>query len=86
MNEWEKHASLALRRGEVEVISTYARQKRIREGLTDEMLDRRLRGVARGLQRRQGQHPRDRVIPRRTSSERAGPRRTAPARRRRRRS
>jgi hypothetical protein len=39
-NEWERHASLALRRGEVEVISTYVRQKRIREGLTDEMLDR----------------------------------------------
>ena len=38
-NTWEKHASLALRRGEVEIISTYARQKRIREGLTDEMLD-----------------------------------------------
>ena len=38
-NEWEKHASLALRRGEVEVISTYVRQKRIREGVTDEMLD-----------------------------------------------
>lgn len=38
-NKWEKHASLALRRGEVEIISTYARQKRIREGLTDEMLD-----------------------------------------------
>jgi conjugative relaxase-like TrwC/TraI family protein len=40
VNDWEKHASLALRRGEVEVISTYIRQKRIREGLTDEMLDR----------------------------------------------
>jgi conjugative relaxase-like TrwC/TraI family protein len=40
VNEWEKHASLALRRGEVEVISTYVRQKRVREGLTDEMLDR----------------------------------------------
>ena len=40
LNEWEKHASLALRRGEVEVISTYVRQDRIREGLTDEMLDR----------------------------------------------
>lgn len=38
-NKWEKHASLALRRGEVEIISTYARQKRIREGLTDDMLD-----------------------------------------------
>lgn len=38
-NTWEKHASLALRRGEVEIISTYARQKRIREGLTEEMLD-----------------------------------------------
>ncbi|TYL51850.1 relaxase domain-containing protein [Nocardioides sp. BGMRC 2183] len=36
---WEKHASLALRRGEVEIISTYARQHRIREGMTDEMLD-----------------------------------------------
>ena len=40
VNEWEKHASLALRRGEVEVISTYMRQKRIHEGLTDQMLDR----------------------------------------------
>jgi hypothetical protein len=40
VNDWEKHASLALRRGEVEVISTYVRQQRIREGLTDEMLDR----------------------------------------------
>jgi conjugative relaxase-like TrwC/TraI family protein len=40
VNTWEKHASLALRRGEVEVISTYVRQKRIREGLTGEMLDR----------------------------------------------
>ena len=40
VNEWEKHASLALRRGEVEVISTYVRQKRIHEGLTDDMLDR----------------------------------------------
>jgi conjugative relaxase-like TrwC/TraI family protein len=38
-NTWEKHASLALRRGEVEIIATYARQKRIREGLTEEMLD-----------------------------------------------
>jgi conjugative relaxase-like TrwC/TraI family protein len=38
-NTWEKHASIALRRGEVEIISTYARQKRIREGLTSEMLD-----------------------------------------------
>jgi len=38
-NTWEKHASLALRRGEVEIISTYARQKRVREGLTDEMLE-----------------------------------------------
>ncbi len=38
-HEWEKQASLALRRGEVEVISTYARQDRIREGLTDEMID-----------------------------------------------
>ena len=39
VNEWEKHASLALRRGEVEAISTYMRQKRIHEGLSDEMLD-----------------------------------------------
>ncbi|WP_244928499.1 MobF family relaxase [Nocardioides sp. W7] len=38
-HEWEKQASLALRRGEVEVISTYAHQDRIRDGLTDEMLD-----------------------------------------------
>ncbi|THI92802.1 conjugal transfer protein [Nocardioides sp.] len=40
VNDWEKHASLALRRGEVEVISTYVRQKRIRAGLAEEMLDR----------------------------------------------
>jgi conjugative relaxase-like TrwC/TraI family protein len=39
VNQWERHASLALRRGEVEVISTYMRQKRVCEGLTDEMLD-----------------------------------------------
>jgi hypothetical protein len=38
-SEWEKQASLAMRRGEVEAISTYARENRIREGLTDEMLD-----------------------------------------------
>jgi ATP-dependent exoDNAse (exonuclease V) alpha subunit len=38
-HEWEKHASLGLRRGEIEVISTYAHHDRIREGDTDEMLD-----------------------------------------------
>ncbi|GAA4699791.1 hypothetical protein GCM10023349_15260 [Nocardioides conyzicola] len=38
-HEWEKEASLALRRGEVEVISIYAQQNRVREGVTDEMLD-----------------------------------------------
>lgn len=36
---WEKTASLVLRRGEVEVISTYARENRIFEGATDTMLD-----------------------------------------------
>lgn len=36
---WEKEASLKLRTGEVEVISTYARHDRIREGDTDQMLD-----------------------------------------------
>jgi conjugative relaxase-like TrwC/TraI family protein len=36
---WEKPASLALRRGDVEVISTYAREHRIEEGSTDQMLD-----------------------------------------------
>lgn len=39
VNEWEKEASLALSRGDVRVISTYGRHKRIREGLTDEMVD-----------------------------------------------
>ncbi|QCX29204.1 conjugal transfer protein [Nocardioides jishulii] len=38
-HEWEKAATLSLREGEVEVISAYAQQDRIREGLTDEMLD-----------------------------------------------
>ena len=36
---WEKEASLALRRGDIEVIGTYARQNRIHEGDTDHMLD-----------------------------------------------
>lgn len=36
---WEKGASLALRRGDIEVIGTYARQQRIHEGDTDHMLD-----------------------------------------------
>ncbi|WP_257430060.1 MobF family relaxase [Nocardioides carbamazepini] len=40
VSEWERHASLALRRGEVEVIATYVGQKRVREGLTEDMLDR----------------------------------------------
>jgi conjugative relaxase-like TrwC/TraI family protein len=38
-HHWEKEASLRLSTGEVDVIPTYARQGRIREGLTDEMLD-----------------------------------------------
>lgn len=38
-NDWEKQASLALSRGDVQVISAYARHKRIREGVTDEMVD-----------------------------------------------
>lgn len=38
-NEWEKEASLALSRGDVQVISAYARHKRIREGLSEEMVD-----------------------------------------------
>jgi conjugative relaxase-like TrwC/TraI family protein len=36
---WEKTASLALRRGDAEVISAYAGQNRIEEGSTDAMLD-----------------------------------------------
>jgi conjugative relaxase-like TrwC/TraI family protein len=36
---WEKDASLRLRRGDVEVIAAYAREDRIREGGTDQMLD-----------------------------------------------
>jgi conjugative relaxase-like TrwC/TraI family protein len=38
-NEWEKEASLALSRGDIQVIAAYARHERIREGLTDEMVD-----------------------------------------------
>jgi len=37
--EWEKGASLGLSRGDFEVVSIYARQHRICEGLTDQMLD-----------------------------------------------
>nr|WP_220481609.1 MobF family relaxase [Nocardioides ginsengisegetis] len=36
---WEKHATTALRRGEVEVIDTYANHGRLRDGTTDQMLD-----------------------------------------------
>lgn len=36
---WEKPSSLALRRGDVEVISTYTREHRIEEGSTAQMLD-----------------------------------------------
>ena len=36
---WEREASLKLLQGDVEIISTYVREHRIREGDTDEMLD-----------------------------------------------
>ncbi|PKH41998.1 conjugal transfer protein [Nocardioides alpinus] len=38
-NEWEKTASLDLRFGRTEVIGTYVRHDRVREGTTDEMMD-----------------------------------------------
>lgn len=38
-HEWEKAASLDLRHGRAEVISTYAAHERVREGTTDEMMD-----------------------------------------------
>lgn len=38
-NDWEKDATLQLREGKVDAISTYARHHRIREGCTDQMLD-----------------------------------------------
>ena len=38
-HEWEKDASLELRNGNAEVIPTYTREDRIREGDTDGMLD-----------------------------------------------
>ena len=38
-NEWEKTASLDLRFGRTEVISTYVQRDRVREGTTDEMMD-----------------------------------------------
>ncbi|MDF1605871.1 MobF family relaxase [Nocardioides sp. YIM 152315] len=38
-HDWEKEASLALSRGDAEVLSLYARNDRIREGPTDEMLN-----------------------------------------------
>lgn len=39
IHEWEKDASLALSRGDPDVIATYGRHGRIREGLTDDMLE-----------------------------------------------
>jgi len=38
-HEWEKTASLDLRDGRVEAIGAYSREKRLREGTTDEMID-----------------------------------------------
>jgi hypothetical protein len=38
-NEWEKTASLDLRFGRADVISTYVLKERVREGTTDEMMD-----------------------------------------------
>jgi conjugative relaxase-like TrwC/TraI family protein len=38
-HEWEKTASLDLRDGNVEAIGIYSREKRLREGTTDEMID-----------------------------------------------
>ncbi|TRW47513.1 AAA family ATPase [Georgenia yuyongxinii] len=38
-NAWEKRASLELRRGDVEVIGTYAAHARLREGTTAQMID-----------------------------------------------
>ena len=80
-NKWEKHASLALRRGEVEIISTYARQKRIREGAHRRDARSGVRRLADRLAAGQGEHPRDRVVSRRTRSQRTSACRTTPARR-----
>ena len=38
-HEWEKAASLGLRHGRAEVISTYVAKDRVQEGTTDEMMD-----------------------------------------------
>lgn len=38
-HEWERGASLALRRGAVEVVDTYAARDRVRGGTTDQMTD-----------------------------------------------
>jgi len=38
-HEWEKNASLDLRDGRVDAIGIYSREKRLREGTTDEMID-----------------------------------------------
>lgn len=38
-HEWEKNASLDLRDGNVDAIGIYSREKRLREGSTDEMID-----------------------------------------------
>jgi conjugative relaxase-like TrwC/TraI family protein len=38
-HDWEKAATLALRAGRIDVISTYARHHRIHDGNTEEMLD-----------------------------------------------
>lgn len=38
-HNWEKHASLALRDGDLAVISTYARHSRLRDGTSEDMVD-----------------------------------------------
>ena len=83
-NEWEKDASLALSRGDVQVISTYGRHKRIREGVTDEMVDAAYVAWRADCAAGTRQHPRDRVGPRRPRAQRTRTGRAAAAGRRRR--
>ena len=80
-HEWEKHASLDLRDGRVEVIGTYARHDRVREGTTDEMIDaayaawraddaRRARERSWSPRRPRSVHDLNRARPRRTHPRR----------------
>jgi ATP-dependent exoDNAse (exonuclease V) alpha subunit len=50
-NEWERDASLRLRRGDIEVLDLYSEHRRIVEGPSDELQERMVAAWHRARQR-----------------------------------